>query len=86
MPSLSMETVVNADHVLCVVLPIGFPVGAVRVTLEPIAPESTQGFQPQTDLGRCLWETRQRAITNGLKLLSQDEVLAEVPRRRGEDD
>ena len=85
MQSLSMETVVNADHVLHMELPAKFPVGAVRVTLEPIAPEAEQGFQPQTDLGRRLWKIRQRAIANGMKLLSQDEVLAEVRRRRGED-
>lgn len=56
MPNLSMKTVISADHVLCVVLPAEFPVGAVRITLEPIAIEADQGFQPQTDFGRCLWE------------------------------
>ena len=84
MPSLSVETFVRADHVLRMVLPTEFPVGAVRVTLESITSKVDQEFQPKTDLGRHLWEIRQRAIANGMKLLSQDEVLLEVRNRRGE--
>ncbi len=84
MPNLSVETTVSTDRVLHVVLPLEFPVGAVRITLEPIAMEADQGFHPQTDMGRCLWAIRQKAIASGMRLLSQDEVLAEVRQRRGE--
>ncbi|MBF0460807.1 MAG: hypothetical protein HQL87_05365 [Magnetococcales bacterium] len=86
MPNLSMETTVDTDRVLHVVLPSEFPIGAVRITFEPVVLETHQGFHPQTDLGRRLWEIRQRAIASGMKLLSQDEVLAEVRQRRGESD
>jgi hypothetical protein len=35
-------------------------------------------------LGRRLLSLRNRAIASGMKLLSEDEVLKEVKRRRGE--
>ncbi|MFO1432651.1 MAG: hypothetical protein U1F76_21405 [Candidatus Competibacteraceae bacterium] len=41
---------------------------------------------PRTELGRRLLALRERAIANGMRLLSQEEVLAEVRQRRGEDD
>lgn len=41
-------------------------------------------FTPRTELGRKLYALRMRAIASGMKLLSQDEVLEEVKRRRGE--
>jgi hypothetical protein len=41
---------------------------------------------PRTELGRHLLALRERAIANGMRLLSQEEVLAEVRQRRGEDD
>lgn len=41
-------------------------------------------FKPQTALGKQLWEIRQQAIAKGMKLLSQDEILEEIRRRRGE--
>ena len=40
-------------------------------------------FVPRTDLGRKLLELRKRGIDEGMRLLSQDEVLEEVRRRRG---
>lgn len=41
-------------------------------------------FIPKTDLGRRLYELRTKAAIAGMKLLSEDEVLEEVKRRRGE--
>lgn len=42
------------------------------------------GFTPRTDLGKKLRALRSRAIGEGMKLLSEEEVLSEVKRRRGE--
>ena len=41
---------------------------------------------PRSDLGRKLLELRKRAIDEGMRLLSEDEVLEEVRRQRGEQD
>lgn len=41
-------------------------------------------FVPCTSLGKKLLSLRIRAIEAGMKLLSADEVLEEVKRRRGE--
>ena len=41
-------------------------------------------FTPKTELGKKLYALRMKAIASGMKLLSQDEVLEEVRRRRGE--
>ena len=43
-------------------------------------------FIPRSDLGRKLLELRKRAIDEGMRLLSEDEVLEEVRRQRGEQD
>ena len=44
------------------------------------------GFVPGANLGRKLLELRKRAIDEGMRLLSEDEVLEEVRRQRGEQD
>ncbi len=41
-------------------------------------------FTPRTELGRRLYALRTKAVITGLKLLSEEEVLEEVKRRRGE--
>lgn len=51
---------------------------------EIIFPEVTEVFVPHTPLGEKLLSLRIRAIEAGMKLLSADEVLEEVKRRRGE--
>jgi len=43
-----------------------------------------KGFIPRTDLGQRLYALRTKAIAAGMKLLSEEEVLEEVKRRRGE--
>ncbi|KAB8319062.1 hypothetical protein SD81_009040 [Tolypothrix campylonemoides VB511288] len=40
-------------------------------------------FVPQTPLGKKLWEIRQRAIADGMKLLTEDELEQELAQRRG---
>jgi hypothetical protein len=40
-------------------------------------------FIPQTLLGKKLWGIRQRAISDGLKLLNEDEIELELVTRRG---
>ncbi len=39
-------------------------------------------YEPKTELGRKLRDIRQRAIADGLQLLSPDEIAAEVQDRR----
>lgn len=46
--------------------------------------EATEAFVPRTPLGKKLLSLRTRAIAAGMRLLSADEVLEEVKRRRGE--
>ena len=41
-------------------------------------------YQPRTELGRKLIELRRAYLASGGKCLTQDEILAEVRRRRGE--
>ncbi|MEM4720890.1 MAG: hypothetical protein QXT73_02335 [Candidatus Methanomethylicaceae archaeon] len=48
--------------------------------------QDTSNYIPSSPLGRRLWEIRERALARGYKVLSLDEVLLEVRRRRGEVD
>lgn len=41
-------------------------------------------FTPRTELGRRLYALRTKALATGMKLLSEEDVLEEVKRRRGE--
>ncbi len=41
-------------------------------------------FVPRTDLGKRLRALRSRAVDSGMTLLSEEEILEEVKRRRGE--
>jgi hypothetical protein len=40
-------------------------------------------FIPQTPLAEKLWEIRQRAIANGMELLTEEELEQELAERRG---
>lgn len=40
-------------------------------------------FIPQTPLAEKLWEIRQRAIANGMNLLTEEELEQELAERRG---
>jgi hypothetical protein len=46
--------------------------------------QRTKAFVPRTPLGKILLSLRNRASAAGMGLLSADEVLEEVKRRRGE--
>jgi hypothetical protein len=48
--------------------------------LQSIVTENAQvsEFQPQTPLGKKLWEIRQRAIANGMTLLDESEIGQEL--------
>lgn len=41
-------------------------------------------FTPRTELGKRLYALRAKAVVSGMKLFSEEEVLEEVKRRRGE--
>jgi hypothetical protein len=51
--------------------------------LQSILPEPPQvsEFQPQTPLGKKLWEIRQRAIANGMTLLDESAIEQELACR-----
>ncbi len=40
-------------------------------------------FVPQTELGKKLWEIRQRIVASGVPLLSDEELEQEIALRRG---
>lgn len=40
-------------------------------------------FVPQTELGKKLWEIRQRIVASGIPLLSDEELEQEIAFRRG---
>lgn len=63
------------------------PLGKERSTSQSTEIFSSQWetvFSPRTELGRRLYALRTKAIDAGMKLFSEDEVLEEVKRRRGE--
>lgn len=49
-----------------------------------VFPLEKKEFIPRTSLGKKLMFLRKKAITLGMKLLNEDEILAEVRTRRGE--
>lgn len=64
-------------------LPVGKEKSSCQVTeiLHWVEPSV---FIPRTILGKKLMSLRKRAIASGMRLLSEDEVLEEVKRQRGE--
>ena len=100
MNAVIFETGVTDEHQLNCHLPASLPTGCrLRVAIEPIlneAPVENESFraltgdavvdlyQPKTELGRKLVELRRAYIEGGGKLMTQDEILAEVRGRRGE--
>lgn len=65
------------------VTPVGLEKSTFQVTkVTPWKGESV--FVPRTALGRKLLEIRNEAIAAGMRLLTEDEVLEEMRRRRGE--
>ncbi len=63
--------------------PVSREKGTTQVT-EVISSKWETGFTPQTVLGKKLISLRNKAIAAGVQLLSEEEVLEEVKRRRGE--
>ena len=62
------------------------PEGAVEQTLtylKALLPKNSIDFQPKTPLGHKLWKLRQRAIAEGMTLLSETELEQELADRRG---
>lgn len=64
-----------------------YPVEQVRSTCQLMNVFLSQWetvFTPRTELGRRLYALRNKAVATGMKLLSEEDVLEEVKRRRGE--
>lgn len=64
-----------------VILPVRKEESSYQITEISFAVES-RPFVPRTPLGKKLLSLRNRAIASGMRLLSDDEVLEEVKRRR----
>ncbi|MCL2010115.1 MAG: hypothetical protein FWG71_06160 [Synergistaceae bacterium] len=54
------------------------------ITIAPVKEADYSLFTPRTKLGKRLFALRTKAVHAGMKLLSEEEVLEEVKRRRGE--
>lgn len=74
------ETTLWQGHILW---PVGMERGTWQITVVNFPGERGE-FTPRTALGAKLLSLRNRAIASGMRLLSEDEVLNEVRRRRGE--
>ena len=64
-----------------------YPIGrekSTSQTTEIIPTEWQSAFVPRTALGMRLASLRARAVAGGMRLLTEEEVLEEVKRRRGE--
>lgn len=60
------------------------PVRPMRKEREtPAMSPQQSSYVPKTDMGRKLWELRNKAIRAGMKLLTPSEINEEVARRRG---
>ncbi|MFH0824564.1 MAG: hypothetical protein V2B18_17560 [Pseudomonadota bacterium] len=64
-------------------LPLGKERMSCRITEVGLAVRS-ESFIPRTRLGEKLLRLRNQAVAEGLELLSEDEVIEEIKRRRGE--
>lgn len=64
-------------------IPLGEEEMSTQITKVLFLTETREYF-PRTELGKRLMMLRNRAIDSGMLLLSEDEVLEEVMRRRGE--
>ena len=54
------------------------------IIMTPVEELDCPLFTPRTELGKRLSALRAKAVYAGMKLLSEEEVLEEVKRRRGE--
>lgn len=84
MTMISVEAQVSGDHRLQLTLPDDFPSGPVRVTVEPVTHPTASPGDAESPLGQRLRAIRNAALAEGMPVMTQDEVLAEVRRRRGE--
>ncbi|QFY88413.1 hypothetical protein D5125_02340 [Magnetovirga frankeli] len=82
MHALTLETRVTPDHTLR--LPDELPVNArIRIHIEQLSEEAANTPTPRTPLGQRLTQLRQAHLARGGKLLSPEELDAEVRQRRG---
>jgi len=75
------QTIRSEQIPIYLLLEHGSAAGQVLIRLR-IADSET--YQPRTPLGRKLMALRRQAIDKGMRLLTWDEVDAEVKRRRGD--
>jgi len=84
MLAISMDARVSPDHHLLLTLPQDLPACPEEVMIEAVRADGEAPTPQQSVLGRRLQALRQQALAEGMSTLTQDEVLADVQRRRGE--
>ncbi|WP_058557899.1 hypothetical protein [Thiohalocapsa sp. ML1] len=84
MTTISVDAQVSGDHRLQLTLPDDFPAGPVRVTIQPVTHPAASSGNGESPLGHRLRAIRDAALAEGMPVMTQDEVLAEVRRRREE--
>ncbi len=84
MTTLSIEAQVSADHRLQLTLPDDFPTGPAKVTVEPVSAQAPSAIDGLSPLGQRLRAIRDAALAEGMPVMTQDEILAEVRQRRGQ--
>jgi hypothetical protein len=83
MNSLTFEARISTDHV--VRMPDELPIGTlVRIHVEPLTGDDVvDRYEPHTEIGHLALAARKAYLKAGGKLLTADEINAEVRRRRG---
>lgn len=66
-----------------VIRPVWEPLTRVGAGTARSAVTKPARYQPKTDLGRRLLALREAAIAEGMELLSEDEIVAELEELRG---
>lgn len=59
----------------------GGPAGDLKPG-HPEQPLDNEEYVPKTDFGKKLWALREKALAEGMTLMSNEEILAEIEARR----
>lgn len=83
---LGVSAVLPKDFsdVTIIVYNFGMTHGACSQVSEITSPTARPAYVPKTTLGKKLFALRQRAIGRGTTLLTENQIIEEVMRRRGD--
>ena len=87
MNAVVLNARVTTDHELRLTLSDCLPAGtAIKITVEPMESMENDPLAdtpPRTEIGRLALAARRRYLASGGRLLTHDEINAEVRLRRG---